>query len=322
MIKKLGKKMGLITTSQEKPSSDLGFGTIVTQESRSRLINKDGSFNVRRRGLNFFTSLSLYHHLLTMTWVQFTIVASLGYFLMNLAFAFAYIIFGTGLGGSKAATFFEQLIKAFFFSVQTSSTIGYGHIAPETFGANLLVTLESFIGLMGIALVTGMVFARFSRPTARILFSTNAIISPYKEITAFMFRISNARHNQIIELEAQLHFSCILEKDGKRKREFHRLNLERNSVPFFPLSWTIVHPIDKDSPIYNMNHDDLLQSEAEFMILLTGMDDTFNQTVFSRSSYKAAEMIFNARFNKIYETDGAGGTVTIDISRLSEIEKL
>jgi len=322
MIKKLGKKIGLISNSLEKPSSDLGFGSIVTDESRQRLINKDGSFNVHRSGLNFFTSLSLYHHLLTMTWIRFTFLASLGYFLMNLGFAFAYIIFGTGLGGSKVVSFWEQLIKSFFFSVQTSSTIGYGHIVPESLGANLLVTLESFVGLMGIALVTGMVFARFSRPTARILFSKNAVIAPYKEITAFMFRIANARQNQIIELEAQLHFSCIVETDGKRTRGFQRLNLERDSVPFFPLSWTIVHSIDENSPLYTMTLNDLQQAEAEFMILLTGMDDTFNQTVFSRSSYKTDELVFNARFNKIYEAHGHGGAVTIDISRLSEIEKL
>lgn len=322
MIGKLGKKIGLIPTPPEKPSSDLGFGTIVTEESRRRLINKDGSFNVRRKGLNFFTSLSLYHHLLTMTWVRFTIVASLGYFLMNLAFAFAYMIFGKGLGGTQADTFLGQLIKSFFFSVQTSSTIGYGHITPQSFNANLLVTLESFIGLMGIALVTGMVFARFSRPTARILFSSNAVVSPYKKISGFMFRIANARSNQIIELEAQLHFSCIIEKEGKRKREFHRLNLERDSVPFFPLSWTIVHPIDEESPLYKKTHEDLLRAEAEFMILLTGMDDTFNQTVFSRSSYKADEIVFNAKFNKIYQTMGEGEAITIDISRLSEIERL
>jgi inward rectifier potassium channel len=313
----------MFLSNKKKEPSDLGFGTVVTEQSRRRLVNKDGTFNVKRKGLNFFTSLSLYHHLLSMSWSKFIGMASLGYFMMNLFFAFAYVIFGQeALEGPKPAGFPDELVRAFFFSVQTSSTIGYGHITPEGFGANLLVTLEAFVGLLGLALVTGIVFARFSRPTARILFSEKAVIAPYKDFTGFMFRIVNARQNQIIELEAQLHFSCVMEKEGNRKRNFHRLELERTRVPFFPLSWTIVHPIDKTSPLYRMTYDDLVHSDAEFMILLTGLDDTFNQTVFSRSSYKAEEVVFGARFKSIYEKLEGTGPITIDIDRLSDIEKV
>lgn len=309
---------------QKDTASDLGFGSVVTERSNRRFVNRNGTFNVDRKGLNFFTSLSVYHRLLSMTWWQFILVASGGYFLLNLLFAFAYVLFGSeALQGPADATLAGQLLRAFFFSIQTSSTIGYGHITPGSIGANVLVAFESFIGLLGLALATGMVFARFSRPTAKILFSKNAIVAPYKDITGFMFRIVNARQNQILELDAQVHFSFIDEKSGKRKRSFHKLALERSRVPFFPLSWTIVHPIDKDSPLYHMSHEDMQRVDAEFMILLTGLDDTFNQTVYSRSSYKAQEVVYEVKFANIYENlEDDEGPITINISKLSDIERV
>jgi inward rectifier potassium channel len=310
-------------SEKQNEQADLGFGSVVAGESRRRLVNKDGTFNVTRKGLNFFTSLSLYHSLVSISWWKFILIASMGYFLMNVCFAFAYVFFGpAALEGPRAATFISQLFQAFFFSVQTSSTIGYGHITPGSTVANILVTLESFVGLLGLALVTGLVFARFSKPTAKILFSKNAIIAPYKNMTAFEFRIANARDNQILELRAQVHFSCLEEKEGKRKRSFYKLALERDRVPFFPLSWTIVHPIEKDSPLYRMTHEDLIHDDAEFMILLTGLDDTFNQTVYARSSYKPEEIVFGARFGNIYENLHGKGPITVDISQLSVIEKV
>lgn len=310
-----------IKTEQNETFSDLGFGRVVSEESQRRLVNKDGSFNVTRKGLNYFSSLSLYHYLLDISWYRFIAVASLGYICMNLFFGIIYMIIGIeGLKGSQPSGLLEELFQAFFFSVQTSSTIGYGHITPGSFSADLVVTIESFIGLLGFALVTGLVFARFSRPTAKILFSTRAAVGPFKDITAFMFRIINARKNQIIELEAQLHFSCVEEVEGKKKRMFRQLPLERTRVPFFPLSWTIVHPIDKDSPMYGKTHEDLLNQEAEFMILLTGMDDTFNQTVFSRSSYKADEIVFGKKFKLIYRKETDGKAIVIDVDRIDEME--
>lgn len=307
----------------QKDLTDLGLGSVVTNESRQRLVNKDGSFNVVKKGIRFCGTYNLYHHLLSMSWGKFFLSASLGYFLMNLIFAFAYMLFGSdALQGSKPPTFLGELVRAFFFSIQTASTIGYGHITPESLGANILVTLESFIAILGLALATGLVFSRFSRPTAKILYSENALISPYKDITGFMFRIVNARTNQILEMEAQVHFSYIKEKEGKRERKFHSLELERTRIPFFPLSWTIVHPIGENSPLYRMTQEELIKSEAEFMVKLSGLDDTFHQAVFSWSSYKAEEVVFNAKFIRMYETIDVNGPVTIDIRRLSEFERL
>jgi len=309
--------------SNRTDSADLGFGRVVSEESHLRLINKDGSFNVNRKGLSFFTSLSIYHSLLTMEWWKFIGLASLGYLVLNIFFALVYLIFEPGaIHGEQAATFFEKFLRAFFFSVQTSSTIGYGHIFPESISANLIVASESFVGLLGFAVVTGLVFARFSRPNAKIMFSENAVIAPYRDITAFEFRIVNARKNQIIELQAQLIFSK-MEKDGSRIiRRYYRLDLERDRVPFFPLTWTIVHPIDENSPLKNIVQDELIRSQAEFLILLTGTDDTFNQTVHSRFSYRADEIVFGAKFSNIFEYGEDGHHITVDVGCLSDIEKV
>lgn len=304
-------------------SSDLGFGRVVSEESHLRLINKDGSFNVKRKGLNFFTSLSIYHSLLTMDWWKFIGLASLGYIFINIFFAFVYLIFEPGaLEGTQAATFIAKFLRAFFFSVQTSSTIGYGHVFPESVSANFIVALESFIGLLGFAIITGLLFARFSRPNAKILFSENAVVAPYHNITAFEFRIANARKNQIIELQAQLTFSKMEKAGNHLIRRYYRLDLERDKVPFFPLTWTIVHPIDENSPLKNITQNELMESQAEFLILLTGTDDTFNQTVHSRFSYRADEIIFSAKFSNIFEYGKDGHHIIVDVGRLSEIIKV
>ena len=312
-----------LNTNLRTDSSDLGFGRVISEESHLRLINKDGSFNVNRKGLSFFNSLSIYHSLLTIEWWKFIGLASLGYLLLNIIFAFIYLIFEPGaLEGTEAATLSAKFLRAFFFSIQTSSTIGYGHVFPESTSANFIVALESFVGLLGFAIITGLLFARFSRPNAKILFSKNAIVAPYHDINAFEFRIANARKNQIIELQAQLTFSR-MEKTGNHLiRKYHRLNLERDKVPFFPLTWTIVHPIDDDSALKNITQNELIKSDAEFLILLTGTDDTFNQTVHSRFSYRADEIIFGAKFSNLFEYGKDGHHITVDVGRLSEIEKV
>ena len=188
--------------------------------------------------------------------------------------------------------------------------------------SNVVVTFEALVGLLSVALVTGVIFARFSRPTANILFSEHALVSPYRGISAFEFRLTNARSNQIIELAAKVLFARFEDNDGKMIRRFYPLTLERDKVTFFPLSWTIVHPIDEQSPLYGLTHDDLSKANAEFLILLTGIDETFSQNVHTRSSYKADEIVWNARFADIYNRASDTETLTIDVKRLDMIERI
>ncbi|MFQ5350694.1 MAG: ion channel, partial [Thermoanaerobaculia bacterium] len=246
----------------EAEDLDLGFGSVVADESRRRLLNRDGSFNVVRRGLGWRGTLSLYHSLLTLSWPRFLLLVLAGYLATHVVFAILYTLCGTeALTGLPAATLGEQLQRSFFFSVHTLSTIGYGQIVPATLGANLLMTAESIAGLFGLALVTGLVFARFSRPTADVVFSDNAVVAPYRGLTAFQFRIANRRRNQLVDLTARVHFTRLEGKKGERKRRFYDLELERRKVTFFPLSWTLVHPIDDDSPLAGLGPEDLAASE-------------------------------------------------------------
>jgi inward rectifier potassium channel len=188
--------------------------------------------------------------------------------------------------------------------------------------ANLVVTFEALFGLLGFALVTGILFARFSRPTAKILFSDRAIIAPYRGITAFEFRITNGRRNEIIELHASVMFSQLETREGRRMRRFYPLALERERVVFFNLSWTIVHPIDESSPLYGKTEQDLLAADAEFLVLLTGIDETFSQTVHTRSSYEADEIVWKAVYSDIYNPTSLSGRLTIDVRKLHSIELL
>ena len=309
---------------KEEPK-DLGFGSVVARESRQRLLNRDGTFNVNRTGLRFSSSISLYQSLLTMPWSRFLMILSVFYLAINAVFATVYLWCGPdALSGPGAGALHSEFLRAFFFSIQTFATIGYGQIGPVGLAANLIVTFESFAGLLALALATGMIFARFSRPTAKILFSRSAIIAPYQGITAFEFRIANARKNQIIELEAKVlftHMNAKGEPQGKVGRQFHELALERRRVAFFPLSWTIVHPIDEQSPLHGLTEADLRRDAAEFLILLTGIDETFSQTVNTRSSYKAEEIVWNAKFADIF-VRGDGNRLRIDLSRLHNIERV
>jgi inward rectifier potassium channel len=297
---------------------DLGFGSVVAETRNIRLLNKDGSFNVTRRGLGYWESLSLYHSMLTMGWIRFFVILSAVYLLANFVFAFAYLACGaTALTGYDPSM--PRWMAGFFFSIDTFATIGYGNIAPNGVAANVIVTIESFFGLLWLALATGILFARFSRPTAKIIFSKKAVIAPYKEISAFMFRITNARKNQLIELEAKLNFSRFEMVDGHMLRRFYQLPLERQKVVFFPLSWTVVHPIDEKSPLYGWSDRMLKEAGAEFLILLTGIDETFSQQVHSRSSYAADEIVWSAKFRNLYDNP-EDANLAIDLSRFHSVE--
>lgn len=308
------------TTSQNDVNRDLGFGSRVTEQSHERFLNRDGSFNVSRKGLPFFQSLNLYHWLLTISWLKFQLIVIASYFLTNLIFATGYLLCGSGaLEGSTGTTLQERFFEAFFFSVQTLATIGYGKISPAGLAANLLVTIEALTGLLGFALATGLLFARFSRPQAKIVFSERAVIAPYKGITAFEFRIINQRSNQLIDVHMTLVLSRLETVNGRTVRKFYALPLEREQVVFFPLHWVIVHPITEASPLYGITEEQFKTSDAEFLILLTGVDETFAQTVHARSSYKHTEVVWNAKFKDMFNKEDNAG-LSVDMRLLHEIE--
>ena len=311
-----------ITIEKDEPK-DLGFGSVVAKESRQRLLNRDGSFNVQRTGLPFWSSLSPYHFLLTVSWGKFLGLMTLGFVLLNAIFALGYLACGEGaLSGVTTAHGDNAFWQAFFFSVHTFATIGYGNISPSGMAANLIVVVESLAGLLATALITGLIFARFSRPTAKILFSEKAVIAPYKNITAFMFRMTNGRKNQLVGMEMKVNLSLYSEGISPTNRRFHELKLERHRVEFFPLSWTIVHPIDEQSPLYGYTPERLKNDAPEFFIMLTGLDDSVSQFVHARTSYQHEEIVWNAKFTNIYEPMNDGDPITINVGRIHDIEIL
>lgn len=304
-----------VTPHQEL--QDLGFGSVVGGANEKRLLNRDGSFNPQREGLHPFVRLHPYHLMLTISWRRFFMVVITSYLAANLFFALLFLACGPDAIAGQAPQYFGGIFgRAFFLSVETFGTIGYGNIYPVGTLPNMIIMFESVTGLLSIALITGILFARFSRPTAAIIFSERAVVAPYHGINGFMFRLTNARTNQLLELEAKVLFSRM--KDGSRV--YDQLSLERTRVVFFPLSWTIVHPIDEKSPMWGMTSDELAESDAEFLVLLSGTDETFSQTVHARTSYKPQEIAWGHRFVNIYKPVRADGTVAIDVRRLGETE--
>ena len=316
----LDNNFATLSTETEE-DRDLGFGSVVAGRSQQRLLNPDGTFNVQRAGVGFLTSLNLYHTLLTLKWRVFLALVLLLYFLSNIFFGILYSSLGAdAIVDTSSAPTESLFVRAFFFSVQTFATIGYGTIHPVGIVANLLVTIESYYSLLANALITGVVLARFARPGAMLVFSEVAVIAPYRGKQGFMFRIVNGRSNQLIEVEAKVMFARFVDDNGVAKRRFDLLELERRKVAFFPLAWTVVHPIDESSPMYGLSAEDLKRTDAEILILLSATDETFAQIVHTRSSYKHHEIRYGRKFANLYRDTENGESISINIKKLSATE--
>lgn len=301
----------------EKPSFDPGF-TTKYRGGLSRIINPSGQFNVRRRG----TSLRDVHPYLFMInarWWQFWLLIFGGFTVANVIFAFIYLKIGIQyLQGADTATPLDRFMSAFFFSAQTFTTVGYGRISPDGFLTSLVASIQALLGLMALAIGTGLLFGRFSRPAARLAFSNQIVVAPYQSGTSLQFRLANRRSNNLMEVEARVMLSTVEPSDHGLLRRYKYLNLEREQVQFLPLTWTVLHPIDEASPLWGKTREDLVRDQAEFIILIKGFDDTFFQTVHVRHSYRFEEVVWGARFAPAFEPDDRGEMV-LDLGKLSEI---
>jgi len=305
--------------TRRQDERELGFGTRVGAGRAGRLMNRDGSFNVQRRGMPVRSLVSLSHRLLLMTWPAFLGVLLVACVIFNGAFALVY--WALGPGAIEGPTM-EGLARCFFFSVQTSSTIGYGQLVPATLAANLVMTVEAVVALISFALVSGITYARFTRVTADFVFSRNALIAPYRDGLSLQMRLGNQRRGQILGLRARVFLSQVSLEEGLPKRTFHELVLERQDISFLPLTWTIVHPIDAESPLLGATPRTLEEADAEIFVVLVGTEETFSQVVHARTSYKPHELVWNARFESVYERTPTGIPTCIDLSRIHEIERL
>ncbi|WP_309572150.1 ion channel [Deinococcus sp.] len=296
---------------------DLGLSGVF--EAESRFLSRDGRFNSRRVGLGL-GAYNPYTMLLAMSWPRFFGVALGLYLLLNALFAAGYYALGHGALSEQPALAGARLLSAFFFSVQTFGTIGFGHVYPVSIAADVLVTLEAFVGLMAVALVTGMLFARFSRPTHRILFSDHAVVAPYRGGRGLMMRLVNGRRGELTDITAEIVLSLRSpgDKGAGLQRTFHPLTLERSRVTFFPLAWTVVHAIDDHSPLHGLDDAGLRALEAEVLVVLRAVDETSQQTVQARVSYHASEIRWGAAFASMYVRDG--GMLAVDARRLHDMQ--
>ena len=300
------------------------FDPGLTQQYSGKLrrsINKDGSFNVRRRG-DKWSQKHFYIKLINMRWRVFLPLVILAYVVMNLLFASIYMLLGVeNLEGVNSVGSGNSFLGAFFFSAETLTTVGYGHIAPKGTLTTTVAVFEGMLGVLSFALATGLLYGRVSRPSARILFSSQALIGPYQDGQALMFRIANQRSNVLMELDATVILMQVEPTTSGPKREFTELQLERTHVYFFPLTWTIVHPIIESSPFFGKTADDLERGQAEILILIRAFDDTFSQVVHARQSYRHEELIWNTKFLPAFNFDDHGDMV-LHLDRLDNVEKL
>jgi inward rectifier potassium channel len=301
----------------QKPSFDPGLTQQYIKPLR-RVVNKDGEFNVRRSG-RAWSDIHPYLYLINLSWPAFLAFVFLGYVVINLAFACIYYAIGTNqLEGADAPTALGRFLNVFFFSSHTLSTVGYGNIAPRGIGANSVAAFEALTGVLALAVATGLLFGRISKPSARIGFSANLLIAPYQDGTALEFRVANRRSNILVEARAKLLLMTVEPLNGGLKRNFELLNLEREGVMFLATPWTIVHPIDKESPLWGKTAEDLAREQAEILILIKAYDDTFAQTVQARHSYRHDEFVWGRKFAPAFSIDD-DGDVVVALDKIGDI---
>ena len=309
-----------VFNKQKTETAEIGFGSKNYNES-VRFLNQNGTVNVRRKVSDKHIGFDLYHWLLGISWPQFFGLVFISYVIVNTMFAIIYYVIGADkFGGLDVGTGSEKFYQLFFFSAQTLTTVGYGHIYPNSVFPSTISSIESMLGLMGFALVTGILYGRFSKPRADLQYSNEAIIAPYKEITGLMFRVANKKQNELIETECQV-ILAINNLDTER-RDFHFLDLERNKINLLPLTWTVVHPIEDKSPLYGLSENDLKNRDGEFIILIKSITDTYFQTVYSRMSYKSSELVWNAKFVPMKQMPNKDGSISINLNDIHSYTKV
>lgn len=313
--------MATFRNSKFSSIDNTGFSTSNNTEA-GRLTTKDGLPNIKKTGLPFWESISLYHTLLRMKRWKFFATVFLFYTVMNTIFAGIYMLNGVGnlkgiIPNDDVMSNFEQ---AFFFSSQTLTTVGYGHISPSGLGANVIASLESFLGILTFALVTGLLYGRFTRPKAYLKFSDNLLISPYKEGLAFMVRVASYKNNHITDIEAQVTIVIHVTENGEKHRRFYNLPLEIKKINSLALSWTLVHHINEDSPVYMMTFDELKEADIEILYHLKGFDDHFSNTVQQRTSYLTSEFVYGAKFLPMFHRDDGNHTTILELDKINAYE--
>jgi inward rectifier potassium channel len=285
-----------------------------------RIVNRDGSFNVRRRGVGL-GDFHVFRFLIGLSWPLFLLFVLSAFIAVNLGFAGLYLAAGAeGLQGARTGGSATRYLDALFFSVQTLTTVGYGIIAPRSVAANVIASAEAMLGVMGFAFGAGLLYGRFSRPRARILFSTQAVVAPYQGKSSIQFRIANLRSSAITDLEATVVLMSVEGEGAEHRRSYAKLELERSKIFFLPLTWTIVHPLDESSPLFGVTQQVMDAKAMEILVLIRGFDDTFSQVINVRSSYRYDEILWGYRFAPAFRS-GHDGQLVLDLAKIDDVRE-
>jgi len=308
-----------ILNNNAKTDENSGFGTNANSYG-GRFVNKNGTANIEKRGMNLLRRISWYHTMIDMPNWKFMFILFSFYIIINFIFAVLYYAIGIEHldGIAQSQSVLTQFGQAYFFSAQTFTTVGYGHISPTGFLTSALSAAEALIGLLSFAIATGLFFGRFSKPTAFLKFSHNALISPYKEQKALMIRVVPFKNTNFTDAKAKITLGMSVEENGSRTNKFYTLDLELDRINALSLSWTLVHAITEESPLYNFTEDDFKKTHGEILVFITTFDDMFSNTVAARTSYTFNEIIYGAKFETMYNRSKDGTKTILYLDKLNQ----
>ncbi len=297
-------------------NQDTGFGDKVAQMG-GRMVNRDGSFNIKRLGIPFFSRVSSYHSMLTMPRWRFILIIFNAYILINCFFTLLYWLAGpSGLEGVDSGHGFTRIKELFFFSTQTFTTVGYGRVNPVGEVTNWIAAIESLIGFLSFAIAAGLLYGRFSRPRSFVRFSEKMLFANYQGGKALMFRLVGYKDDHLLT-NVEIRVNARIYSTGGTY-QFFNLELERSHVDSLVLNWTVVHPIDANSPFWGLSYEEILELQPEVSALLIGFDEVYSSTVMARNSYALSDLVFGYRFAPMYFR-GKSNT-KLDLSLLDELE--
>jgi inward rectifier potassium channel len=304
-----------------KTNNDTGFSTTGIVNG-SRFINRDGTFNLHKKGWPFWDRFSIFYTMITLPLWQFIVTIVLFFFSINLVYTSIYLLIGpgqfTGFITKTPAGIFKEL---YFFSTETFTTVGYGRVNPIGDAANLVAAIEAMSGFLSFALATGLIYGRFARPRAHLAFSDNAVISPYKSKMGLMFRFAcYKQHHALTDVTVLVTLAILRNENGEPVYRYYNLPLERSKIDSMPMNWTVVHPIDEESPLVGFTKEDLQTTDMEIYVLVRGFNEVYGNSVQQRTSYTYNEIEYNRKFISMYH-ETAKGTV-LELHKLSKHEEV